>query len=242
MFDIERQEKEYRQLRTRYEKRRIEIGTRIRESRRKSGLTQEQLAANISVILGGDKDIKQSTISNWESGAAIPPMDKLLAMSTIFRCDYSYLLGDHKEQTREISDICQVTGLSEESVDFLMKVNQVVHNKRTQYLKIINGILGDKKYRDGIFYYASAAITVNEGSAMGGMATPTRKSPLSKDGKKHIEDIIGELRTFNEFGYTDYYPVNKKTAISIHRHDAVMIFEELLKKVIGEEIGGQDNG
>lgn len=54
--------------------------------RKKSGLSQEQLAEALNV--------SRQAISKWESGSAMPESDKLLALSNYFGVSLDYLLKD----------------------------------------------------------------------------------------------------------------------------------------------------
>ncbi|MCD8006733.1 MAG: helix-turn-helix domain-containing protein [Oscillospiraceae bacterium] len=54
--------------------------------RKKSGLSQEQLAERLGV--------SRQAISKWESGNSIPESDKLVAISNYFNVSLDYLLKD----------------------------------------------------------------------------------------------------------------------------------------------------
>lgn len=54
--------------------------------RKKSGLSQEQLAEALNV--------SRHAISKWEGGSAMPESDKLLALSNYFGVSLDYLLKD----------------------------------------------------------------------------------------------------------------------------------------------------
>lgn len=54
--------------------------------RKKSGLSQEQLAEALNV--------SRQAISKWEGGSAMPESDKLLALSNYFGISLDYLLKD----------------------------------------------------------------------------------------------------------------------------------------------------
>lgn len=54
--------------------------------RKKSGLSQEQLAEALNV--------SRQAISKWEGGSAMPESDKLLALSNYFGVSLDYLLKD----------------------------------------------------------------------------------------------------------------------------------------------------
>lgn len=107
-----------------YEQRRELIGTRIRDMRRRSKLTQTKLAEKFDQFDGNDKDayMSQSAVSGWENGATLPPLDRLVALASIFDCDIGYLLGDYDEPTRNATDIAHKMGLSPLAAENLDKI------------------------------------------------------------------------------------------------------------------------
>ena len=52
------------------------IGTFLKELRNENGMTQEQLGEKIGVT--------NKTVSRWENGIFLPPVDILLAISQLF--------------------------------------------------------------------------------------------------------------------------------------------------------------
>lgn len=62
--------------------------------RKKSGLSQEQLAEQLSV--------SRQAISKWESGQSVPESDKLLTISNYFNVSLDYLMKEEEEQ-RDLS-------------------------------------------------------------------------------------------------------------------------------------------
>lgn len=58
--------------------------------RKKSGLSQEQLAEQLSV--------SRQAISKWESGQSVPESDKLIVISNYFNVSLDYLLKEEVEQ------------------------------------------------------------------------------------------------------------------------------------------------
>lgn len=100
-----------------------EIAQRIKTERMKLGCSQEVLAEIL------DKD--RNTISAWErqNKGRIPPHEHLLKMCTIFKCEIGYLLGEHDCKTRAVTDIQNTTGLSEKSINSILKLKQN-HDKR----------------------------------------------------------------------------------------------------------------
>ena len=60
--------------------------------RKAKGMTQEQLAEKL--------DVSRQSVSKWESGQAIPELEKIVALSTIFDVTTDYLL-----KSSEIDDL-----------------------------------------------------------------------------------------------------------------------------------------
>lgn len=63
----------------------IDIGSRIKELRKERGWTQEILAQKL--------DVKQNTISHYESNESRPGFEVLIAIADIFDVSADYLLG-----------------------------------------------------------------------------------------------------------------------------------------------------
>ena len=70
--------------------------------RRSSNMTQEKLAERLGV--------SRQTVSKWETGEAIPELDKLLELSSLFSCTLDALLKeDMGQQENYFSDVTLVT-------------------------------------------------------------------------------------------------------------------------------------
>ena len=63
--------------------------------RKKSGLSQEQLAEQLKV--------SRQAISKWESGQSMPESDKLVAISSYFNVSLDYLMKE-TEETNDNND------------------------------------------------------------------------------------------------------------------------------------------
>lgn len=107
-----------------YDKRKGEIGKRIKDERKRLKLTQDELAARVSTAEGNHDPIGQSTVSSWEKGATLPPIGRLIILAYIFDCDIAYLLGDIKSRKWEHTDISQYTGLTFAAISMLHKAYQ----------------------------------------------------------------------------------------------------------------------
>lgn len=105
-----------------------QIGKRIKALRKENHLTQDQLAAQIDIIVPpvNEKGLRQSTISGWEKGSQLPPLQKLIALSEIFQCDIAYLLCDYDKKKKDVSEVSDFIGLSEQAVSFLLKCDKTI--------------------------------------------------------------------------------------------------------------------
>lgn len=74
------------------------LGERIQSLRKEAGLSQEELGEKLGVA--------RQSVSKWESDATIPELDKLIAMSKLFRISVGALLGieESGETDRELTD------------------------------------------------------------------------------------------------------------------------------------------
>lgn len=68
----------------------MNIGDRIFELRKKSGLSQEEL--------GNSLNVSRQSVSKWEMDQSVPELDKVLAMSELFKVKTDYLLKGEVEQ------------------------------------------------------------------------------------------------------------------------------------------------
>ena len=94
-----------------YADRKVQIGRRIKENRKRCHLTQIQLLEKCYL---SEKSV--ASLRAWERGERLPDLDTLCRMCDIFDCDTGYLLCDYDARRRETADVCTVTGLSEDAV------------------------------------------------------------------------------------------------------------------------------
>ena len=66
------------------------LSEKLYQLRKKSGLSQEQLAERLNV--------SRQAISKWESGSAFPESEKLIIISNYFDVSVDYLLKDEVEE------------------------------------------------------------------------------------------------------------------------------------------------
>ncbi|MDQ0114327.1 helix-turn-helix domain-containing protein [Paenibacillus harenae] len=91
------------------------VGERIREMRSAVGYTQVQL---------GDKvGVDRSSIANYETGKATPPMDIIMKLVDVFNCTTDYLLG-RSDYNQFIDDKAHM--VNETRVDYTITKNTLV--------------------------------------------------------------------------------------------------------------------
>lgn len=95
---------------------------RLKESRQKSHLTQEELATKLHT------DKKQ--ISRWESGGSVPHAETLVELSRILSVSVDYLLGISDEPTIRV----RVDNLSIEEMGIISALRR---GEREEAIKII---------------------------------------------------------------------------------------------------------
>lgn len=91
--------------------------------RKKSGLSQEQLAEQLNV--------SRQAISKWESGVSIPESDKLIAISNYFNVSLDYLMKEDNEQPKDTSQTeqsksAQMAGRTQRSVGFIICIGGII--------------------------------------------------------------------------------------------------------------------
>lgn len=101
----------------------MEIGNKLNQLRKLSGMTQEQLAEKLNV--------SRQTISKWESGGTSPDLESVVKVSKIFYVSLDDLLVEGDEGVSDRHD-GQIT------LEDLMKMN--LRNRRMTLL-LISGLI-----------------------------------------------------------------------------------------------------
>ena len=115
-----------------------EIGTRIRELRKKEKISQEKLIEKLADL---NIPIARNRISSIENGERESfSIEFLMGICKIFQCDMGYLLGEYVEKTRNVHEICEKTGLSEIAVEKIIFWNKV-DDRRSRWSSYISSIL-----------------------------------------------------------------------------------------------------
>lgn len=101
----------------------MEIGNKINQLRKLSGMTQEQLAEKLSV--------SRQTISKWESDRTSPDLESIVNISRIFHVSLDDLLKEGEAGVANKKD-------EQLTLEDLMKIN--LHNRKMSLL-LISGLI-----------------------------------------------------------------------------------------------------
>jgi transcriptional regulator with XRE-family HTH domain len=102
------------------------IAQRILSERNLKGWTQKELHERVGTY-------SEKTVRDWEKGNTRIPTEGLIKLAEIFECDVNYLIGKYEYRTKEATDICKATGLSEAAVMVLQKENARLKDKNSIY-------------------------------------------------------------------------------------------------------------
>lgn len=99
----------------------MDFGSRLKELRKQSGLTQQQLAYQIGV--------SKSVVSFYELRERTPSPEVLIKLSAVFHVSADYLLGIEKNKTVDI------TGLDEEDEKIIRMTVELLRKKNRKQNK-----------------------------------------------------------------------------------------------------------
>lgn len=109
------------------------IGKRIRSERLKAGYTSQKIFAKKFFLSD------RQTVSKWENGKKLPSIDNLLTMCDLFHCQLGYLLCEYDCKTGENTNIHNLIGLSEKSINILKFIKS--ETALSDSLKALNRII-----------------------------------------------------------------------------------------------------
>ena len=118
------------------------VGERVKAIRNSKKWTQQKLAEEL-----GLSNESRQTVYKWEKGITLPTHETLLKLCQLFDCDIGYLFCEYDCKTREATDIQEVTGLSEENISWLKRINNANHEYAgTVSPDLINRILSNSDF------------------------------------------------------------------------------------------------
>ena len=98
------------------------IGTRIKAARKVKGLTQRELGLQVN--------LDQAFLSRVENGTSTPAPDQLNVIAQTLGVSVGYLFGTDEQEG----------GLSEETVELALKIQQLAPEQRAAVRQLINTI------------------------------------------------------------------------------------------------------
>lgn len=116
--------------------------SRLRELRKEAHLTQKNFAKQLG--------ISKSTLSMYENGDTLPDIETADKMATVFAVSTDYLLRrtDISTPNAEIRAICEMTGLSENTINNLVLSRERWPVFHPQIADLVNLLLCDESLAD----------------------------------------------------------------------------------------------
>ena len=96
----------------------VDFGTKLKELRKQSGMTQQQLAEKLGIT--------KSVVSYYELSERTPSPEVLRDLALIFRVSTDYLLGIERVKTIDVSE------LSDDDIKLLLVTIETLKNKNKQ--------------------------------------------------------------------------------------------------------------
>lgn len=99
----------------------IKLYERIKELRKKHGFRSKRAFAEAL-------NTNENNVKGWENAKkpVFPSLDKLVAMCELFDCDLDYLVGRREERTYDVKAIHDLTGLSAEAIEKILREKSTV--------------------------------------------------------------------------------------------------------------------
>lgn len=140
------------------------LADKVMALRKKNGWSQEELAEKLN--------ISRQSVSKWESGASIPDIDKIIALSGLFGVSTDYLLKDdlEKELPSETDDVYEAA-----------KERAVSLQEANSFLSLVRGLAGRIALAAGLCVFSPIPMIVMSGLAEYGPEEGHRAIRLSED-------------------------------------------------------------
>ncbi len=117
---------------------------RLHELRTASSLSQEQLALQLNVT--------RQAVAKWESGHALPDMDRAIALRRLYRVTLDSLFLPPEECVSQgggiKQDMCR-----EALIDFLLRAKRSTYAAKSGFVEPSRLLSHDAAYQEGDYYY-----------------------------------------------------------------------------------------
>ncbi|HIE6631498.1 TPA: helix-turn-helix domain-containing protein [Bacillus luti] len=118
------------------------LGQRIKDSRKKRGLTQDGLASKIKEKMNADTKMNKTTISNYETGYSSPSNELLVVISDVLNVSVDFLLG--RSDDPELNAV-QYTELRKEFNELIDVLEKMPKEKQNMLLDMMKAAVGHNK-------------------------------------------------------------------------------------------------
>lgn len=216
-----------------YENRKLAIGERIRHERKAHGLSQEELASKVSEVFNGgaaaSEVVSQGTISTWENGRVMPPIDRLACLAEVFECDVGYLLCDYDRRNADAASVRMLTGLSGTAADNLVAVHNQTDYMASFRMNIISDILESPQFFS-ILKLLETAYLASCGADKG-----------DEQDAEDIEEAFNAINALNLGGVTKYTAYKGKESAELQIQNAGFQAQTMFKQIIEREVADETN-
>ena len=103
----------------------IKIGKFLKELRKEKGLTQEQLGEKVGVT--------NKTVSRWENGHYLPPVECLSIMSELYNVSINEMIAGQRLEKEEFEALISAT---DNNLSEALELSESVYKKRERSLTI----------------------------------------------------------------------------------------------------------
>lgn len=161
----------------------IKIGNAMKELRKESGLTQQQLADQLM--------ISRKSVSRWETGRNLPDLDLLIEVADLFQVGLRELLnGEIKKSSADHNEKETIVKVAEYSYDEKMKATQRMHRL------FIAGLCASLLYLMLLFtesadsFFGGLCLGVMSGMMIVGVLITSRSAIKIQKGKQMFLDKV----------------------------------------------------
>lgn len=128
------------------------MGAQLRKAREDKGLKRplfvQRLKGSLKAPVESHTEMTVERLKQWEYGNNPIGHEWIPAICEVLACDVGYLFGDYPEKTREISDICSITGLSAAAVNVIIGDKQ--DGYRNDKLEALNFLLTSSNFENAL--------------------------------------------------------------------------------------------
>jgi transcriptional regulator with XRE-family HTH domain len=117
---------------------------RLRELRTASNLSQEQLALQLNV--------SRQAVAKWESGRALPDLDRAIALGRLYRVTLDSLFVPPEECVSQSGSNNQDSS-REALIDFLLRAKRSTYAAKSGFVESSRTASHDAAYQEGDYYY-----------------------------------------------------------------------------------------